>query len=94
MKLRKNYKHEGKTKTLHQWSKIKGIPYCDLLSEIRLHGNITKAIEAFKQAIKINSNDAITHFTLGVAYHELGKYQEAAKAYKQATMIYLDDTDL
>jgi hypothetical protein len=45
MKLRKNYKHEGKVKTLHQWAKIKGIPYCELLPEIRKHGDITKAIK-------------------------------------------------
>lgn len=57
MKLRKNYKHEGKTKTLHQWSKIKGIPHCDLLSEIRIHGDIAKAFDAFKPPVTVEPSE-------------------------------------
>ena len=50
MHLRKNYTHEGKVKTLHQWSKIHGIPYNILATAIRTHGDIAKAIADGKTA--------------------------------------------
>jgi hypothetical protein len=60
MKLRKNYKSDGKIKTLHQWSKIKGIPYCDLLSEIRMHGDIEKAFKAFQPPVTVEPSEDST----------------------------------
>ena len=50
-------------------------------------GNYTKAIEAFKQAIRIDPDDAIAHYNLGVAYDELGFHKNAIEAYKQAIRI-------
>jgi Tfp pilus assembly protein PilF len=47
----------------------------------------TKAIEAYKQAIRINPDDAITHYNLGVIYYELGFYKEAIEVFKQAIRI-------
>jgi len=50
-----------------------------------------KAIEAFKQAIRINPDDAKAHYNLGCAYYDLGLYREAIEAYKQAIRIDPDD---
>ena len=53
----------------------------------------TKAIEAYKQAIRINPDDADTHFFLGDAYYELGFYEDAIESFKQAIRINPDDAD-
>jgi len=45
------------------------------------------AIEAFKQAIRIDPDDAIAHYNLGVAYSQLGFYKDAVEAFKQAIRI-------
>jgi len=50
-----------------------------------------KAIEAFKQAVRINPDDAKAHYNLGCAYYDLGLYREAIEAYKQAIRIDPDD---
>jgi len=47
----------------------------------------TKAIEAFKQVIRIDPDDANTHYNLGVAYDQLGFYKDAIEAYKQVIRI-------
>ncbi len=49
-----------------------------------------KAIEAYKQAIKIKPNFAEAHYGLGVAYDKLGKHKEEIDAYKQAIKIKPD----
>lgn len=53
-----------------------------------------KAIEAYKQAIRIDPDDAITHYNLGVAYGELGFYKDAIEAYKQAIRLDPDDANI
>ena len=50
-------------------------------------GVYTKAIEAYKQAIRIDPDFAITYYNLGLTYYELGFYEEAIEAYKQAIRI-------
>jgi tetratricopeptide (TPR) repeat protein len=50
-------------------------------------GVYTKAIEAYKQAIRINPDDAIAHYNLGVIYYELGFYKEAIEVFNQAIRI-------
>jgi tetratricopeptide (TPR) repeat protein len=50
-------------------------------------GNYSKAIEAYKQAIRINPNDAYTYYFLGSAYYSLSLYKESIEAYKQGTRI-------
>ena len=49
-----------------------------------------KAIEAYKQAIRIDPDDADAHCNLGNAYNNLGLYKEAIEAYKQALRINPD----
>jgi len=50
-----------------------------------------EAIEACKQAIRINPNNATAYDKLGLAYYNLGLYNDAIEAYKQAIRI---DPDL
>lgn len=54
-------------------------------------GNYTKAIEAFKQAIRINPDCAEAYYNLGVVYDKLGFHKDAIEAYKQAIRINPDD---
>jgi tetratricopeptide (TPR) repeat protein len=46
-----------------------------------------ETIEARKQAVKKKSDDAKTHFDLGVAYLKSGMYKESIEALKQATRV-------
>jgi tetratricopeptide (TPR) repeat protein len=48
-------------------------------------------IDSYKQAIRIDPDDAKAHYNLGTAYDELGKYEDAIVSYKQALMINPDD---
>ncbi|MBA7497843.1 Cell division coordinator CpoB [subsurface metagenome] len=50
-------------------------------------GNYNKAIEAYKQAIRIDPDDAPTYYNLGLAYDQLGLYKDAIEANKQAIRI-------
>lgn len=45
------------------------------------------AIESYKQALKINPNDAKTHFNLGIAFGEKDDFAAAINSYKQALKI-------
>jgi Flp pilus assembly protein TadD len=54
-------------------------------------GNYIKAIEAYRQAIRIDSNYADTYNNLGVAYDSLGLYKDGIKAFKQAISIDPND---
>jgi len=54
-------------------------------------GENKKAIEAYKQAIRIDPDDAMAYYNLGVVYHRLSLYREAIEAYKQAIRIDPDD---
>ena len=46
-----------------------------------------KAINAYKQTIRLKPDDAKAHCGLGVAYVELGRYQEAVEACKEAIRL-------
>jgi len=50
-------------------------------------GAYTKAIEAYKQAIRIFPNFAIAYSNIGRSYGQLGLYKDAIEAYKQAIRI-------
>jgi len=68
--------------SLKAWAYFKiGFCYGELKS-------YTKAIEAFKQAIRIDPDCANAYYNLGIAYDLLGLYKDAIKAYKQ--VIYID----
>lgn len=47
-------------------------------------GSAVEAAEAFRQAIEVMPDFAVTHYNLGVAYSSLGRFGEALQAYKQA----------
>jgi tetratricopeptide (TPR) repeat protein len=49
------------------------------------------AVDAYKQAIRLNPNDARGHVQLGIAYDYLRRYAEAVDEYQQA--IKLDTND-
>jgi len=54
-------------------------------------GNYIKAIEAYKQVVHINPNDANAYYNLSVTYKNLGLYKEAIEACKQAIRIDPND---
>jgi tetratricopeptide (TPR) repeat protein len=53
----------------------------------------TDAIEAYRQALRINPDDAGTWYNLGVAYGGLQRHSEAIEAYRQSLRIKPDDAD-
>ncbi len=61
-----------------------------LTPTIQAASDVEEAIEEYKQAIRINPDDAEAHVNLGVAYVKLGMYKEAIEAYKQAIKIDSD----
>jgi len=54
-------------------------------------GNYIKAIEACKQAIRIDPNDAMNYYNLSSSYGHLGLYKDAIEACKQAIRIDPND---
>ena len=54
-------------------------------------GMYKEAIEAYKQAIRIEPDHANVHFNLGFNYYESRMHKEAIEAYKQAIRINPDD---
>ena len=50
-------------------------------------GTVKDAIEVYKQAIRINPDDANAYNNLGIAYGRLSLYKDAIEAYKQAIRI-------
>ena len=48
----------------------------------------TQALEAFREAVKLDPELAEGHFRLGLTYDALGQQQEAEEAYKQAVQKY------
>jgi len=59
-------------------------------------GNYIKAIEAYKQVIRIdpnNPNNAFAYYSLGRDYALLGLYKDAIEAFKQAIRIYPEYVD-
>ena len=52
-----------------------------------------EAIESYRQAIRINPDDAEAHYNLGHAYERSGMDKEAIESYRQAIMINPDDAD-
>ncbi|HEY0761060.1 MAG TPA: tetratricopeptide repeat protein [Pyrinomonadaceae bacterium] len=46
-----------------------------------------EAIKAFKESIKLNPNNAETHYGLGFSNFRLGRFRDAAEAFKKATVL-------
>ena len=62
-----------------------------LTPTIQEASGVEENIDAFKQAIRINPDDAEAHYNLGIAYDESIMYGKAIDAYKQAIRINPDD---
>ena len=56
-------------------------------SSYAYQSNYKLAIECFNEALKINRNEAITHYNMGIAYSRMGDYEKAASYQKNATRI-------
>jgi tetratricopeptide (TPR) repeat protein len=73
---------EDYKKTTEYWS-YRGIAYGD-------SGMYKESIEAFKEAIRINPNDATAHYNLAVSYSKLGMHKEVIDACERAIRIKPD----
>ena len=56
-------------------------------------GKVKEAVDAFKQAIRIDSDDYLAYFNLGLSYKHLSNYQDALEAFKQSLRIKKEDAD-
>jgi len=52
--------------------------------------NYTNAIDLIKKSLKINNNQPIAHYNLGLAYEELERFEIALESYENAISIKLD----
>jgi len=55
-----------------------------------VYGKLGSYSNAYKQAIRIDPDDAMAHYDLRIAYHKSGRYSEAIKVYKHAIQINPD----
>jgi tetratricopeptide (TPR) repeat protein len=62
--------------------------YLDKGKEHYRNDEDTQALEAFREAIKLDPELAEAHFRLGLSYDALGQQQEAEEAYKKAVETY------
>jgi polysaccharide export outer membrane protein len=53
-------------------------------------GKLEEAIDAFKQAIKLQPNDPQTHYMLGMAYSDAKAYKESSESFKRAIRFWPD----
>jgi tetratricopeptide (TPR) repeat protein len=53
----------------------------------------TEAIEAYRQALRINTEDALAWIGIGYAYNQLKRGTEAIEAYRQALRINTEDAN-
>lgn len=56
-------------------------------------GRWTEALDAFRQAIRIEPHSALAHYNEGIAFGELGRPQDALESFKQALGIKSDYAD-
>ena len=59
--------------------------------DLRKNEDYLEAINAFTQAIRLDSNYAIAYHNRGVSYHKLGNYQKAIEDYNQAIRLGLNN---
>ena len=67
------------------------LPTVSAANDNRISSENSKSIEALKQAIRINPDDAEAHYNLGNIYYKSSMYEEAIDEFKQAIRI---DPDL
>jgi len=46
-----------------------------------------QSVKAFKKAVKLNKNCSECYIDMGIAFKEMGKYEEAVQCYKKASQI-------
>lgn len=64
--------------------------YTDLGGAYSKLNEMEAALQAYSEALKLNSESELTNYNLGVGLRELGRHSEAAKAFKRATEIKKD----
>ena len=64
--------------------------FINLAQECLDSGKYEEAVDTYKQAIKVNPDDAVAYNKLGIAYRSAGKMQESLEALKQAIKIKSD----
>jgi len=75
-------------KTLNEWRVLGSEPLTEaevfFLEGDRFFdaGKLEKAIEAYKQVVRLEPDCAEAHINIGQAYYRLGRYQKAAEAFK------------
>ena len=52
-----------------------------------------KAIESYKEAIRLNPNDPDAQYNLGIIYGEMGNYPQALELFKETIRLKPDDAD-
>ena len=69
------------------------ISFVFLLEPIAHVASYAGEIVFHKEEVRKNPDDASAHLNLGVAYGELGKYEDVIRSYKQAISIDPDDAE-
>jgi tetratricopeptide (TPR) repeat protein len=64
--------------------------YTDLGGAYAKLNDYDAALQAYTEALKLNSESELTYYNLGVGLREVGKHQEAAVAFKRATELRKD----
>lgn len=64
--------------------------YTDLGNAYAKLNDNEAALQAYTEALKLNSESELTHYNLGVGLRELGRHRDAAVAFKRATEIKKD----
>jgi tetratricopeptide (TPR) repeat protein len=67
------------------------VPYRDLGGIFAILGNFEKALEQWREALRLEPNDANNYFALGWLYTALNRLDEAEAVYKQAEERKLED---
>jgi tetratricopeptide (TPR) repeat protein len=93
-------KHGEAAKTILEWTEGESRKRRDEAIELTTKGDsysergeFMSALEAYKQAIRVNSDNADAHYKLGRIHFLLGQYTDAIGVLKQAIRINPDNAD-
>jgi tetratricopeptide (TPR) repeat protein len=93
IEILENIQHKSAEIFLYIGNSYMLLPKPDLLRGVALGDSkqYEKAEKAYKEALRINPNDAFAHNNLGGLLKELKRYKEAEKEYKEVLRINSDD---